>query len=275
MKRLEYIFENDYIDFVERCFQKKHLIYKRKNLNYFSEILNKNIIESYLANVELRYPDVRMVKNAEAIETKEYVYSNNIIKKKSLFEYFINGATIAFSGLHKSINSLAILTNELEAETGHRFQTNVYLTPPNSQGFKIHYDSHDVIVLQVGGKKNWKIYDESPIKIPHHEQKFIAGEHKHGKCIEDFTLNQGDSLYIPRGVWHSAESDGDYSLHITIGYMGTTWGDFISSYVKEQIFTNEKLIEYVPFGLTNNPQLNTLFYTKIQVSNSSKFYFFS
>ncbi len=264
MKRLQYIFDNYHDDFIHNYFQKKHLILKRANSNYFYKLLNKEIIENYLQNVELRYPDVRIVKNAEAIDTKLYVYSNSVINKKALFENFINGATIAFSGLHKSIRPLSVLTSELEGETGHRFQTNVYLTPPNSQGFKIHYDSHDVIVLQVGGQKKWKIFDESPIKWPHHDQKFVSGEYEHGNCIEDFTLHQGDTLYIPRGVWHSAESDGEYSLHITIGYMGTTWGDFIATYVQEQILSNVELREYVPFFNSNEKELNDIFLNKFQ-----------
>jgi ribosomal protein L16 Arg81 hydroxylase len=32
-------------------------------------------------------------------------------------------------------------------------QTNIYLSPPNAQGFGTHFDSHDVFVLQVAGSK--------------------------------------------------------------------------------------------------------------------------
>jgi len=36
---------------------------------------------------------------------------------------------------------------------------NVYITPPNSQGFAPHYDDVDVFILQVEGRKLWKLYD--------------------------------------------------------------------------------------------------------------------
>lgn len=35
---------------------------------------------------------------------------------------------------------------------------NLYLTPPDSQGFAPHYDDIEAFVLQIEGKKLWKIY---------------------------------------------------------------------------------------------------------------------
>lgn len=35
---------------------------------------------------------------------------------------------------------------------------NVYLTPPNSQGFAPHFDDIEAFVLQIEGKKRWKLY---------------------------------------------------------------------------------------------------------------------
>lgn len=35
---------------------------------------------------------------------------------------------------------------------------NAYLTPPNSQGFAPHYDDIEAFVLQIEGRKKWKLY---------------------------------------------------------------------------------------------------------------------
>ena len=35
---------------------------------------------------------------------------------------------------------------------------NVYLTPADSQGFSPHYDDIDAFILQLEGKKRWKVY---------------------------------------------------------------------------------------------------------------------
>ena len=36
--------------------------------------------------------------------------------------------------------------------------SNAYLTPPNSQGFAPHYDDIEAFILQVEGKKHWRLY---------------------------------------------------------------------------------------------------------------------
>lgn len=42
---------------------------------------------------------------------------------------------------------------------------NSYLTPPNSQGFAPHYDDIEAFILQVEGKKLWKIYSPMYVNI--------------------------------------------------------------------------------------------------------------
>lgn len=34
-----------------------------------------------------------------------------------------------------------------------------YLTPPDSQGFAPHYDDIEAFVLQLEGKKHWRLYN--------------------------------------------------------------------------------------------------------------------
>jgi len=251
MEGLKEIFREYYDDFIHEYFQNKLLLIQQDSPTVFKDILQESDIEDYLENVELRFPEAKLVRNAETTDQRDYTYPNGVIRKNVFFEKFLEGSTIALSGLHKSISKLAKLVRSLETETGHPCQTNIYLTPPNSQGFKIHYDSHDVIILQIGGKKNWKIFDDPILKWPHHEQPFEAENHQSGKLIKGFDLKTGDTLYIPRGVWHSAEATDDYSLHVTIGIMGVTWGDLIQRYVKDQTMKNAALREYVPFDLMN------------------------
>jgi ribosomal protein L16 Arg81 hydroxylase len=42
-------------------------------------------------------------------------------------------------------------------------QTNIYLTPASNQGFRTHYDNHDVMVVQVEGEKLWRFYNSFAI----------------------------------------------------------------------------------------------------------------
>jgi lysine-specific demethylase/histidyl-hydroxylase NO66 len=35
----------------------------------------------------------------------------------------------------------------------------MYLTPPGTQGFAPHYDDVEVFILQLEGKKRWRLYE--------------------------------------------------------------------------------------------------------------------
>ena len=72
---------------------------------------------------------------------------------------------------------------------------NAYLGGPNSRGFDLHIDHHDVLVTQVAGEKDWEIRPPTlnrPLVLPDHitEPQGI---------IWQGTLASGDILYHPRG----------------------------------------------------------------------------
>ena len=68
-----------------------------------------------------------------------------------VYELYRAGATISIRHLHESLLELAALCRAVEQMFSGHFQTNIYLSPPNAQGFGTHFDSHDVFVLQVVG----------------------------------------------------------------------------------------------------------------------------
>jgi hypothetical protein len=102
----------------------------------------------------------------------------------------------------------------------HGVQANIYLTPPGAQGFRVHYDTHDVLVLQVTGEKRWRLFPDQPVPRPTRRTPWPGNLSASGEPAT-LTLRAGDTLYVPRGVMHDAAAqDGDApSLHITIGLM--------------------------------------------------------
>ena len=54
--------------------------------------------------------------------------------------------------------SVHALLFDLENATGSLWGANSYITPPASQGFKPHYDDVEVFMLQLEGRKRWRIF---------------------------------------------------------------------------------------------------------------------
>jgi bifunctional lysine-specific demethylase and histidyl-hydroxylase NO66 len=107
-------------------------------------------------------------------------------------------------------------------------QVNAYYTPRGSQGFAVHHDTHDVLVLQVAGEKRWLLY-EPLLELPLKHQRYSAALGEHGEPTHDLVLRPGDTLYLPRGWLHQAETSASDSLHLTIGITAHTWLDAAKS----------------------------------------------
>lgn len=139
---------------------------------------------------------------------------------------FADGATLVLQGLHRLWAPLIDFTGRLGAELDRPLQVNAYLTPPSSQGFATHYDTHDVFVLQVEGAKRWIIHP--PVLPDPLERQPWGGRADEvaatadGEPALDVVLRPGDALYLPRGWLHSARTEAGRSLHLTIGIRGLT-----------------------------------------------------
>lgn len=112
--------------------------------------------------------------------------------------------------------------------------TNVYLTPPNSQGFAPHYDDIEAFVLQLEGAKQWRVYKpRSPQDYLPRVSSENFSQEEIGEPILDVKLEPGDMLYFPRGYIHQAVTvEGKHSLHITVSmYQKTSYADLFEALV--------------------------------------------
>jgi hypothetical protein len=145
-----------------------------------------------------------------------------------LLARFDAGATLVVSQFHEIHPPLARFCRGLERVFLHPVQCNVYLTPPGSQGFRVHFDTHDVLVMQVRGAKRWRVWPEQPLPHPTRRTPWRGEVAPPGGEPVALTLGPGDALYLPRGVMHDAAADpaaGEASLHLTIGLLEPAWAD--------------------------------------------------
>jgi ribosomal protein L16 Arg81 hydroxylase len=107
------------------------------------------------------------------------------------------------------------------------------LTPKNAQGFTTHYDTHGVFVLQIDGKKRWRLYDFMR-ELPTLAQTFDTCEAVPGPVRREVVLEPGDFLYVPRGLAHDAvaENEGS-SLHVSVGLFPPLWLDLFGLLLEE------------------------------------------
>ena len=238
-------------EFESEYFEKKFIHIKRNQSNYFGPALSYEAIEEYLYNETLKFPSTRLTNAKEDVPSEKYVTGEKVVTS-NLLKHFVEGSTIVLSGLHEHLAGLGELVSNLSKQFYQRFQTNIYITPKGSQGFKVHYDTHDVFVLQIHGKKTWKIFKDNPVSLPNKLMEFTPGKYTVGELDQTIVAEAGDLIYIPRGVMHQAETNDEMSIHVTLGMLGYTWTDLLIESILEYSKTNDALRKFLPRDMLRN-----------------------
>ncbi len=234
--------------FFKDYYEKKPLLIAGKDPARFSSLLSIEAIDRYLATGSPCHPDVFLVDAARELKADDYAFpESGRIDLPRAYQLFSSGATISLGQMHERLPSLAALCRAVEHAFSSHFQTNIYLSPRNAQGFKTHYDSHDVFVLQVAGSKHWTLYD-TLIELPLRGQGFDPEKHIAGPPTRELTIHAGDVLYCPRGLFHAARATDEVSLHITLGLIGKTWADVMVEAISEACLASPAFRAHLPVG---------------------------
>jgi hypothetical protein len=208
----------------------------------FDDLASLEDLDHMISSLGLGASRLRMVKAGKTLAASEYTSPpkgaravERTVSSPAVYANYEDGATIVLESLHRYWRPLTDFCRELELDLGHRLQVNSYITPPGSQGFEVHRDSHDVFVLQIAGSKHWMVYDRD-------DEDHI---------LIDQPLEPGASLYIPEGFPHAAKTGETMSAHLTVGVLTHKASVVVQELAKlaesEPIFT-----ERLPMELADN-----------------------
>lgn len=205
----------------------------------FAGLLSVADLDAFLRTDAARTPRVSMAdgarKGSAALPVDDYVEEGgDRVDLPRLFACHDAGASLVVSQFHEVHPPLARFCRGLEKAFLHGVQANIYLTPPGAQGFRVHFDTHDVLVLQVSGRKAWRVWDAIPYAAPTRHTPWRNAVAPEGEPHE-LVMAPGDALYLPRGVMHEAmvQAGEEPSLHITIGLLEPGLGEMLRSLLGE------------------------------------------
>jgi bifunctional lysine-specific demethylase and histidyl-hydroxylase MINA len=229
-------------EFRARYWEQRPLIVHREDPDYYGDLFTLRDFDEAIT----RSPSY--VKMANAATKKNASYKGAMVQGlESVLADMRDGGTLVLDQLHHQEPKLGLLCRALGPELGHKFQTNLYLTPPHGKGFSPHWDNHDVFILQVLGSKHWQIEKERrtfPAKGDQmgDDERVLRGD------LNSFTLEQGDLIYIPRGFVHAAECGSKPSLHITFGVTANFLEDLLYATIKAAVQRDQRLRAALPLG---------------------------
>ena len=229
-------------EFQEEYWEKQPLVVQRGDPDYYDNLFTLRDFDEAIT----RSPDYVKLANAETKKNVSYS-SSSAAGLEAVLTDMRSGGTLVLDQLHHREPKLNLLCRALAPEFGHRFQTNLYLTPPNGKGFTPHWDNHDVFILQVVGSKHWKIEKSRRVLPEKKESMRDEGRDLRGELFS-FTLKQGDLIYIPRGFVHAAECGAEPSLHITLGVTAIFFEDLLNVAITAALKRDEAFRTTLPLG---------------------------
>ncbi len=234
--------------FFADIYEQRAIVARHDDPARFSGLLSLASVDRIVAELDLQRGMLMMTDTSRRIEEREYVMEDDAVDRGAVARLYQGGATVILNQLQQSDGPMAALCRSLERVFSCHVQTNTYLTPPSAQGFRTHYDNHDVFVIQIEGEKTWRLHDR-PVEAPYRGEPFEPGIHPVGEPVETFVLKAGDCAYVPRGLMHDAATSGDQpSLHITCGLIVRTWADFVLEAVSEVCLKDPAFRRSLPPG---------------------------
>lgn len=200
----------------------------------FKGLLSWNELNNILRQHRLDYPRLRLMRDGETIPSASFIRRTESARIKATIprlrplaftKHLREGATLVLDAVSELSPPIEKLAQELELILRERVQVNMYAGWHSSRGFDLHWDDHDVFILQVTGRKLWRIYGETK-KYPITLGTAPKPEDVDNPLWEDY-LEDGDVLYIPRGWWHVAFPLSEPTLHLTVGIHNRTGSDLL------------------------------------------------
>ncbi len=237
-------------DFNQQYWDKKPLLIQRQDPSYYQSLLSISKIDEILHYNRPTGTSIRVVKNQEPLDKARYENKDGSLNLNQIYASYSDGYTLVVNEIERFWKPLKTLCHTMSEYLNHKTMANMYLTPKNQKALLPHYDTHDVFVIQVEGKKHWKLYDaEYPTPLVHSFQPIFQREQL--KNIREITLNAGDMMYIPRGIPHEAVTTDESSLHLTLGVYSVQWVDFITKALQNMAQYNVELRKALPVGFLN------------------------
>jgi len=211
-----------------------------------SRILTPNKLLDIAMRRSLNRPQFRAFQKGEEVHPALYFTDTVSPRGQSvpmanmhrLGDLLRDGATLIMDQVNVFDPTMEAACRALQWWAHERVQVNAYLTTNDASGFPLHWDDHDVIIIQLSGEKDWEVRATSRTAPMYRDTD--PNNTPSDTVIFNGTLQAGDVVHIPRGHWHRATRTGSgtgHSLHVTFGITkrtGASWMAWLGDWCREQ-----------------------------------------
>ncbi|MFF6926491.1 MULTISPECIES: JmjC domain-containing protein [Streptomyces] len=217
-----------------------------------SRIMTPNRLLDIAMRRSLNRPQFRCFQKGEEVHPAIYYtdsvsprgQSISMVNMRSLGRLLGEGATVIMDQANVFDPTMEAACRALQWWSRERVQVNAYLTTNDASGFPLHWDDHDVVIVQLAGEKEWEVRATSR-PVPMYRDA-DPNSTPSDDIIWSGLMRTGDVMHIPRGHWHQATRTGSgsgKSLHVTFGITkrtGASWLAWLADWCREhEVFRHD------------------------------------
>jgi hypothetical protein len=192
-------------------------------------------LNTILETQRLEPPRFRMFMSGKPVDRNRYMTSAGETPSRLNSAGFINclsdGATMVLDDIDELAPSVRELAQEFEDAFRVYTSVNLYAGWRTQNGFDLHWDDQDTMILQLSGRKRWTVY--RPTRLHPLRKDTEQAPKPSDEPIWEGVLEDGDLIYMPRGWWHVAYPIGEPSLHLTVTIVQSHGAELLHWYVNQ------------------------------------------
>jgi bifunctional lysine-specific demethylase and histidyl-hydroxylase NO66 len=200
------------VEFLTMLRQRRLSLVRGAGLQRYEALLGWRTLNQLLDSATYPAARLRVVRESIPIPASFYI-RDGAIDPVALSRLMDQGVSLIFNGLENYVPALSTLCRQLATATAEQITAGAIVTSGSGGAIERHYDSEDLVILQIAGTKRWHIYG-SPVSNP--VKGMPAVPFPGGAPIFDEVLTAGDFLFLPAGYWHHCENGPGRSLHCGI-----------------------------------------------------------
>jgi Cupin superfamily protein len=226
------------------------------------ELVTRLLTPTRLLDVLMRRslspPQVRCLRNTTELHPRDYIAETTsrrgqavpMVDMHRLGLLLESGCTLIVDAINRWDATMDVACRSWQWWARERVQVNAYLTTQDTSGSTLHWDDHDVIIVQLAVRKSWDVRAPSR-PVPMYRDAAPNSEPSNER-VWSGTLTAGEVMHIPRGYWHQATRSNQgagYSLHATFGIeqrTGVDWLTWLADRSRENELFRHDLIRHSP-----------------------------
>jgi len=196
----------------------------------FAHLITWEELGAILEQHRLTPPRIKLYKDGQAIDPANYLTAAMFgvprLDAGGLAICLAQGASLVLDDAQELAPRVRELMQGFQEALHTDAFANLYAGWHGQKAFSLHWDPQEAIVIQLYGRKRWKVY--RPTRTHPLKNDIEPPAQPTGAPVWEGIIADGDVLYIPRGWWHEAYPLNEPSLHLTISLTPPTAMDYLA-----------------------------------------------